>query len=149
MGVSDALQNASEKGYKLSADLSFADVGAVRAFPDNLVFESQETFTSDTMPGDEANNIAPDPKTISLVVRHTLVRLPDDRYQVRRAGPSGSGAFPPSSSTTVRHSARTWCIGWPNGSAWKKIDPSAGRSRVKSRLSSMLTLQRPSLFAMR
>ena len=91
IGIADAFKAADEPGYKLVADLTVADPAAVKVFPQNLEFEAIQTYGSDT-PGAETRNIAPDPRTISLVVRHSLIRLPEPGYQVRPFDPR-SGAF--------------------------------------------------------
>jgi hypothetical protein len=91
MGVADALKQRGEAGYKPVADLSVADPAAVKVFPENVEFEAIQTFASDT-PGPETRNIAPEPKLITLTVRHSLVKLPEPGFQVRAFDPR-SGAF--------------------------------------------------------
>ena len=128
-GIADQLKAGGEKGYKLVADLSAADPGAVKVFPDNLEFEARQTFVSET-PGDEVTNIAPDPRQISLVVRHSLVRLPAAGFAQRRFDPRG-GSF----ATQVLDYAAP--LGQPivyelaNRFRLEKTDPAAARSTVK------------------
>ncbi|HEY3813121.1 MAG TPA: zinc-dependent metalloprotease [Caulobacteraceae bacterium] len=89
--IAGLLTNAGEKGWKQSADLSIADPSAVKVFPENLEFEARETFQNDG-PGAEVANIAPDAKSISFVVRQSLVKLPEPGYQPRRFDPR-TGTF--------------------------------------------------------
>jgi hypothetical protein len=90
MGAADALKGAGEAGYHLNHELSLADPGAVKVFPENIEFDARETFASDT-PGPEARNIAPDPKLISLIVHHSLVKLPPAGFQTRAFDPRAGG----------------------------------------------------------
>jgi hypothetical protein len=128
-GIAEQLKAGGEKGYKLVTDLSAADPSAVKVFPDNLEFEARQTFVSET-PGDEVANIAPDPRQISLVVRHSLVRMPEAGYQQRRFDPRG-GSF----ATQVLDYAAP--LGQPivyelaNRFRLEKTDPTAARSTVK------------------
>jgi hypothetical protein len=128
-GVADQLKGAGEKGWRLVPDLSAADPGAVKVFPDNIEFEARQTFASDT-PGDEVQNIAPDPRQFSLVVRHSLIRMPAPGYAPRRFDPRG-GSF---SSQVLDYAAP---LGQPivyelaNRFRLEKTDPSAARSTVK------------------
>jgi hypothetical protein len=129
MGAADALKGADEKGYKLVAELSVADLARTKVFPENLEFEARETFASDT-PGPESRNIAPDPKLITLQVRHSLVKLPEPGYQVRPFDPR-SGAFgdtvldyaSPLGQEIVSRVAHRFRL--------EKTDPTAARSPVK------------------
>jgi hypothetical protein len=129
MGVSDALKGAGEAGYRLVPDLTVADPSAVRVFPENLEFEARETFASDT-PGPEVRNIAPEPKQISLVVRHSLIKLPDDGYKPRAYDPR-TGTF---AGQRLNYAAK---LGDPIVEQFasrfrlEKTDPTAARSRVK------------------
>lgn len=128
-GIADQLKAGGEKGYKLVADLSAADPSAVKVFPDNIEFEARQTFVTDT-PGDEVNNIAPDPRSIGLVVRHSLMRLPEPGYRQRRFDPRG-GSFAtqvldfasPLGSSIVYELANRFRL--------EKTDPAAARSTVK------------------
>jgi len=78
------------KGFELKKDLSIADAGATKVFPDNLEFEGRLTFESET-PDAEAQNIAPDPRLVTITVRHSLARLPPPGYQPRKFDPRAGG----------------------------------------------------------
>ena len=90
MGIAEALKRGGEPGFKLVADLSLADPAAVRVFPENLEFEALQTFASDT-PGAETRNIAPDARLVTLLVRHSLIKLPGPGFEPRIFDPR-SGA---------------------------------------------------------
>ncbi|WBH15138.1 zinc-dependent metalloprotease [Sphingomonas radiodurans] len=128
-GIADQLKAGGEKGWKLVGELSAADVNAVKTFPLNLEFEARQTFASDT-PGAEVRNIAPDPRQITLVVRHSFVALPATGYVARAFDPRG-GSFAtqildfgaPLSRQIVRNLANRFRL--------EKLDPAAPRSRVK------------------
>jgi len=128
-GIADQLKAGGEKGYKLVADLSAADPSAVKVFPDNIEFEARQTYVTET-PGDEVTNIAPDPRSIGLVVRHSLMRLPEAGYRQRRFDPRG-GSFAtqvldfasPLGSSIVYELANRFRL--------EKTDPAAARSTVK------------------
>lgn len=129
MHVADALKAAGETGFKLVPELSAADPAAVKSFPDNLVFEARQTFASET-PGPEISNIAPDPRQITLVLRHNLVRLPAEGYVPRKFDPR-TGSF---SIQTINFAAR---LGDALNEEFavrfrlEKTDPGAARSPVK------------------
>lgn len=86
IGAADALKSAGENGFKLVSDLSIADPAAVKVFPENIEFEARQTFASDT-PGPETRNIAPDARQITLIVRHSLVKLPAPGFVPRAFDP--------------------------------------------------------------
>jgi len=129
MGIADALKRGGEPGFRLVADLSLADPAAVRVFPENLEFEALQTFASET-PGAETRNIVPDPRLVTLAVRHSLIKLPDPGYAPRAFDPR-SGAFDslvldyaaPLDQDIVQRVAR--------GFRLEKTDPTAAVSSVK------------------
>lgn len=129
MGVADSLKLGGESGYKLSTDLSAADVSRVKVFPDNIELEGRQTYVADAA-GPELRNIAPDPKQISLSVRFSLIRLPAPGFQARRFDPR-TGAM---SFNTYNYASQ---LGAPVMEAFsprfrlEKLDPAAPRSRVK------------------
>ena len=126
-GVTQAL--AHQGGYHLSDALSYPDVGGVQAFPENLEFDAHQTFVSDT-PGDELSGIAPDPRSVTTIEHHSLIKLPEPGYVPREAD-QRTGAIadlvadygtPLESSTVVRLAHRF---------RLEKTDPTAARSTVK------------------
>ena len=129
MGIAQALKRAGEKGFAQAKDLTIADPSSVKVFPENIEFEARQTFTS-SEPGSEVNNIAPATGNLSFVVRHSLVKLPDAGYVLRRFDPR-TGSF----ATQVLDYAAP--LGQPivyelaNRFRLEKVDPAAPRSRVK------------------
>jgi hypothetical protein len=128
-GVTAQLNTNGEKGWKLVEALSAADPNSARAFPLNLEFEARQTYVTET-PGPEVRNIAPDPRQITLVVRHSFIALPDSGY-VRRAFDPRGGSFAtqildfgaPLGGQIVQNLANRFRL--------EKLDPNASRSRVK------------------
>lgn len=129
IGIGPNLAEGGAKGFKLIEALSAPDLNSVKAFPDNIEMEALQTFQSET-PGPEVSSIAPDPRQFSLVVHHSLVRLPDGGYTPRRfdirAGGFASQAVDfgqPLSENLVYQLANRFRL--------EKINPAAARSRVK------------------
>ncbi|WP_442678737.1 zinc-dependent metalloprotease [Sphingomonas sp. ASY06-1R] len=129
MGVGAQLAQAGAKGFQLDPALSVVDAGATKVFPDNIELEALQTFNSDT-PGSEIENIAPNPRQISLIVHHSLVRLPDAGFTPRRFDPR-MGTFgtqavdfgAPLGAPVVYDLATRFRL--------EKTDPAAARSTVK------------------
>jgi hypothetical protein len=129
MGIAQALNDRGERGFSLAAHLSIADPDSVRVFPENIEMEARQTFVT-SAPGAEVNNIAPHYGNVSVIVRHSLVKLPAPGYQVRRFDPR-SGTFTvqvldyaaPLGTPIVQHLALRFRL--------EKTDPKAARSRVK------------------
>ncbi|MFN3820240.1 zinc-dependent metalloprotease [Blastomonas sp.] len=123
------LNSSGEKGWKLVDGLSAADPAAVRAFPLNLEFEARQTYATDT-PGPEVRNIAPDSRQVTLVVRHSLIALPEAGYVPRAFDPRG-GSFAtqmldfsaPLGGQIVQNLANRFRL--------ERVDPTAPRSRVR------------------
>ena len=129
LGIAQALKGGGEKGFAMVADLSVADPNAVKVFPENIEMEARQTFVS-AEPGAEVNNIAPQFGNLSFVVRHSLVKLPEPGYQVRKFDPrAGSFAVQvidyaaPLGTPIVQNLAMRFRL--------EKADPAAPRSRVK------------------
>ncbi len=127
--VTAQLNSSGEKGWRLVDNLSAADPAAVRAFPMNLEFEARQTYASDT-PGPEVRNIAPDARQVTLVVRHSLIALPESGYVPRQFDPRG-GSFAtqildfsaPLGGQIVQNLANRFRL--------ERLDPAAPRSRVR------------------
>lgn len=123
MGISRQLGN-----FRLDPGLSVADPAATRVFPDNIVFEALQSYVSDA-PGAEISTIAPDPRSVSVTVRHSLVRLPAPGYVPRRLDPRG-GAF---GTQVVDYAAPLGAdvvYDLANRFRLEKTDPAAARSTV-------------------
>lgn len=127
--VAGAMKMAEEGEFKLVPDLSLADPGAVKVFPENLEFEARETFSFER-PGPETRNIAPDPKFVTLTIRHSLIKLPEPGYEPRVFDPR-SGAF---DSIVYDYGApldRDIAVRLAHRFRLEKTDPTAAVSPVK------------------
>jgi hypothetical protein len=128
-GVIDALKAAKQGEAKLSTDRSYVDFSSTAVFPDNVEFEAHQTFTMDD-PGVEVRDILPSPHDVTLVVHHSLIKLPDPGYQPRIQDPRVGGFAvavtdyaAPLGAPVVYRLAQRYRL--------EKVDPSAARSRVK------------------
>jgi hypothetical protein len=127
--IAAQLNTSGEKGWKLVDALSAADVNSVRAFPLNLEFEARQTYASDT-PGPEVRNIAPDPRQVTLVVRHSFVAMPERGYVNRAFDPRG-GSFATQTLNFAAPLSGQIVQNLSNRFRLEKIDPAAPRSGVK------------------
>lgn len=129
MRVADALARAGEGSWRLSPELTVADPSAVKAFPENIELAARETFVGEK-PGPEVDNIAPDPKQITMVVHYSLVKLPDPGFKPRRYDPR-SGAFDTQVVDFAAPLGDRVVYSLADRFRLEKVDPSAPRSRVK------------------
>lgn len=128
--ITSALKRGKQGAFKAAANLSYVDLSAVGAFPDNLEFETRQTFTADE-PGPEVNSIVPDPRAVTFGVHHSFIRLPGPGFVSRahdpRTGTSAQVLFAdyaaPLDQPTVQRLVRRFRL--------EKTDPGAARSRVK------------------
>ena len=88
-GIVQRLAATNQGSFKLDTSRSAPVPDMLNAFPDNTELEARVTFTSDR-PGAWVRGVAADPTSVTLRVRHSLVRLPDDGYTPRAFHP-GSG----------------------------------------------------------
>ncbi len=129
MDIAASLKTGGETDWRQAGDLSVADAGATKVFPENLEFEARETFTTDTTSAETAN-IAPNAKSLSFVVRHSLIKLPEAGYQPRPFDPRTS----PFTTQVVDYAAP---LGKPvvyelaDRFRLEKINPGPAPSRVK------------------
>ncbi len=128
-GIARTLRDRGQGGFKLDRDRSVVLTGRCKAFPKNLEFDVLLTFTSDR-PGGQVRATAPDPTAVSFVAHHSLINLPEPGYAPRRFDPRcGSFALEfydyaaPLDGPLVRR--------WIMRHRLEKVDPSAGRSRVR------------------
>jgi hypothetical protein len=128
LGIARALKQGGGGEFKLVPELSVADPGFVKLFPRNVELAARLTFRADEVKP-EVSNIIPGSDTLSLAVRHSLIRLPEPGY-VPRHDPFGYSIArqqldfsAPLGSAIVSDVARRFRL--------EKIDPSAARSPVK------------------
>jgi len=128
--VAGGLKRGKQGAYKPAPTLSYVDLSAVGIFPDNLEFETRQTFTADD-PGGEVNGIVPDGRSVTFGVHHSFIRLPGPGFTPRpqdpRTGTSAQVLFADYASRLdqpiVQRLSRRFRL--------EKTDPSAARSRVK------------------
>jgi len=129
-GIIPTLRETRQGSWHLVTDLSYPDVAETHAFPDNLEFDAHLTFASDE-PGPEIRGIAPDPRNVTVIEHHSLIRLPPPGFTPRLADPR-TGAIKDLVADygtsledgTVRSLARRFRL--------EKTDPAAPRSTVKT-----------------
>ncbi len=85
-GIRAALAHAGQGDFALDPGRSAVDFEQCLVFPDNVEFEAILTF-SGSHPGPELQQTAPAPEALTLVLHHSLIRLPDDDYRPRRFDP--------------------------------------------------------------
>ncbi len=79
-GVADRLKAMGEGSFSADASRSAIYLPRTKAFPDNTEVEAIVTFTGDPT-GRHLPTVAPDPKSFSLHLHHSFIRLPDDGYE--------------------------------------------------------------------
>lgn len=90
-GVVQRLKSTGQGSFSLDAGRSVPYPEILKAFPDNTELEARLTFTSSS-PGRYVRDVAADPNAVTVRVRHSLVRLPNDGYTPRLLDPR-SGYF--------------------------------------------------------
>jgi hypothetical protein len=82
LDIAKTLKDAKQGDFKLDADLSTVDTAQVLALPENVEFEASQTFAS-AAPGPEVRGIAPDARDMTLVIHHSLIKLPPPGFKPR------------------------------------------------------------------
>jgi len=141
LGIADALNQSGDtfgtgggaqgagKGFKLDDKLSAAVPESVKVFPENIEIDAVQTYRSDE-PGDEVENIAPDPHQVSFTIHSSFVKLPAPGFVPRVFDPRIGGFATqvvdfaaPLGSDVVRDYANRFRL--------EKINPGPAPSRVK------------------
>lgn len=128
--ITTALKRGKQGAFKAAPGLSYVDLSTVGIFPDNLEFETRQTYTADE-PGPEVNGIVPDARSVTFGIHHSFIRLPAPGFVSRahdpRSGTSAQVLFAdyatPLDQPTVQRLVRRFRL--------EKTDPTAARSRVK------------------
>ena len=90
--VAGALKRAKQGTFTLDAARSAFHLANTKNFPRNTEVEVTLTFAG-TEPGDWAKDVAPDPTSLTVRTRHSLVELPGPGYTPRAFDPR-AGYFP-------------------------------------------------------
>ncbi len=86
MGLAKTLADAGQGQFTLDASRSAVNPDVVRSFPSNTELEAFLTFSGGD-PGRFVRDVAADPSSVTLRIRHSLVALPDDDYTPRAFDP--------------------------------------------------------------
>lgn len=92
MGVADRLRGSRQGSFSLDKGRSMPWIAGIKAFPDNTELEARVTFSGNE-PGGFVRSVAADAKAVTLRIRQSFIRLPDNNYTPRRYDPrSGFGS---------------------------------------------------------
>ncbi len=84
--ISERLSATKQGSYSPDASRSGVYLARSKAFVDNTELESMVTFAG-SQPGEYVKQVTPAPKSISVHLHHSLIRLPDNKYQPRKFVP--------------------------------------------------------------
>lgn len=124
------LKRARLGTFKPAPTLGFIDTARTLVFPENVEFDTVQTFTSDE-PAAELSRVSPEARAVTLTVHHSFIRLPDAGFQPVPHDPrSGTSAqvlvtdfAADLDHPVVSRLARRFRL--------EKTDPTAARSPVK------------------
>lgn len=85
-GISARLKAAGEGKYIVDASRSAIYLQRTKAFSDNSEIEAIVTYTGQPM-GEILQTIVEDPATVTVHLHHSLIRLPDHKYEPLRYDP--------------------------------------------------------------
>ena len=128
MGIVETLKASGQGSLKALSDLTLVDPAATRDFPENLEMEARLTFAVDS-PGAELSRIAPEPRLATFTVRHSFIKLPDDKYHPRDFDPR-TGAFATNVTDFSAPLTEAMVHRFANRFRLEKTDPTAARSTV-------------------
>ena len=129
LDIGKTLKDAKQGDFSLSSDLSAVDTGNVLALPENLEFEASQTFTS-AAPGREVLGIVPDARDVTMVVHHSLIKLPPPGYKPRYYDPRVN-TFSQVVTDYAAPLDKPLVYRIANRFRLEKVDPTAARSPVK------------------
>ena len=145
LDVVRAIKNGGGGEFKFVPELSAADPNFVKVFPKNAEFAAKLTFRSDKPEAEVSNIVGGD--TLTLVLRHSLIALPEPGYVQRTDLTATRSGFRRSTSQR-RWVPRSSMIS-RGGSGSRRSIPQPGVLRSRSRLSSTSTEAHPSRSALR
>ena len=79
-GVAERLQAIGEGSFSVDASRSVMFMPRTRAFPDNTEAEAVVTFKGQPT-GSRLPTVVPDPRSFSVHIHHSFIRLPDNNYE--------------------------------------------------------------------
>ena len=127
--IAGRLKQSSQGTFKSAPALSYVDVAATEAFPENVEFDAVQTFSADE-PGPEVRGIATEAKSITLGVHHSLIKLPEPGFPPRKHDPR-SGVI--NNVVADYSTSLDQAVVYRLVHHWRleKVDPNAQRSVVK------------------
>jgi hypothetical protein len=84
--IGDRLAGRQQGKYKVDPNRSGVFLKRTKAFPENTELEALVTYAG-SEPGEYVKQVTPAPKSISVHLHHSLIKLPDDQYQTRQFHP--------------------------------------------------------------
>ena len=126
--VTGAIANRNQGNFTLDKSRSAFYLLNTKAFPENVEVESMLTFTSSN-PGNLVNSVAATGGSITLRQHHSLVKLPDNNFNVRISDPriGTNGPTIQDYSTAIGEDLQLRLVGKHR---LEKKDPSAARSEA-------------------
>jgi hypothetical protein len=125
-GIARTLERARQGTFRLERSRSVFHLPRTKAFPENTEIEVVLTFTSG-QPGGLVSSTAASGEAVTFRVHHSLVRLPGDGYEPRRADPR-VGAFGMSFMDYAAPIDQDPAVRWVARHRLEKRDPTAERS---------------------
>ena len=84
--ISDTLKKRKQGNYKVDASRSGLYKKRTKAFPNNIELEATVTYKGNGA-GNHLRSVTPDSTAITVNLHHSLIKLPDDKYQTRKFHP--------------------------------------------------------------
>ncbi|NMP15254.1 zinc-dependent metalloprotease [Thalassotalea sp. Y01] len=84
--LADTLKATKQGSFKIDSSRSGLYSKRTKVFPDNSELEATVTFTGSGA-GSHLKSVTPDAKAVTVNLHHSLIRLPDNDYQVRQFHP--------------------------------------------------------------
>jgi hypothetical protein len=130
LDIAGRLKRGKAGTYRQVPALGYVDAAQSQTFPDNAEFQTVETFASED-PGPALRRSVPDPRSITVAVHHSFMRLPDDGFHPREHDPRTG------TSVQVIRGNYAAAVDQPivtrvvRRFRLEKTDPGAARSRVR------------------
>jgi hypothetical protein len=127
--VAATLESRGQGSWSLDQSRSVPELENCLAFPENLALEAVLTFQGGK-PGSEVRATAPTAEAVTLVLHHSILKLPDAGYSPRRHDPR-VGCFAVTFTDYAAPLDAPLDTRWIVRHRLRKTEPSAARSRVE------------------
>jgi hypothetical protein len=127
--VEGLLRRRNQGTYRLDASRSTINLARTKAFPRNTEIDVTQTFGAENS-GAIVGRVAPDGKSLTIRVRHSLVQPPDAGYRPRLADPRIGVSTLSFKDYSAPHSHGT-DVFWVRRWRLEKRDPNAAMSEPK------------------